>query len=355
MSIQWYPGHMHKAQKEIQKILPQVDLLIEVLDARIPFSSENPAIAKLRGNKPCIKVLSKTDLADPAMTDTWREYLERERGVKTFCTTTEQPAKMKLLVDLCRRMLPQKDAGVKNIQTMIVGIPNVGKSTLINTLASRAITKTGNEPAVTKSQQRIDLGSGIILLDTPGILWPKIENPKSSYRLAATGAIKNTVMEYEDVGFFLADYLLKAYPSLLQERFQLASIPATELEFLEMAAARRGALGAGGRVNLHKICELLINELRAGKLGPITLESPAMIEQEKIAIAEAQARKDAENAERKRRFKEGSRDPANNEPKKPKAKTPKPKQPGPKAGGTKPKPLGSAPAKSSNTRARKKP
>jgi len=365
MSIQWYPGHMHKAQKEIQKVLPQVDLLIEVLDSRIPFSSENPAIAKLRSNKPCIKVLSKTDLADPFMTDLWREYLERERGVKTFSMTTEQPAKMKLLVDLCRKMLPEKDAGVKNIQTMIVGIPNVGKSTLINTLANRAITKTGNEPAMTKSQQRIDLGSGIVLLDTPGILWPKIENPQSRYRLAVTGAIKNTAMEYEDVGFFLAEYLIQAYPELLQERFQLESIPATELVFLEMAAARRGALGAGGRVNLHKICELLINELRSGKLGCITLESPTMIEQEKNAIVEDQARKEAENAERKRRFKEGERDPANNEPKKTKVKTSNPKQSKPKPVDSKQtasklrnvklKPLGSGLAKSKNGKVRKRP
>jgi ribosome biogenesis GTPase A len=307
MAIQWYPGHMHKAQKEIKEALPQVDLLIEVLDSRIPYSSENPAIARLRGDKPCIKVLSKSDLADPDATAIWQEYLERERNVRTFATTTDQPGKMRLLIDLCRKMLPERDAGTKNINTMIVGIPNVGKSTIINVLAGRTIAKTGNEPAVTKTQQRINLGSGIVLFDTPGILWPKIENPESSYRLAATGAIKNTAMEYDDVGFFVADYLIKAYPELIKARFQLDRSPATELEFLEMAAARRGALGAGGRVNLHKICEVLINELRAGMLGRITLESPEMVEREKIAVAEVQAKKDADNAERKRRFREGSR------------------------------------------------
>lgn len=307
MAIQWYPGHMHKAQKAIREVLPQVDLLIEVLDARIPYSSENPAIAELRGDKPCIKVLSKTDLADPAVTALWQEYLEQERGVKTFATTTEQPGRIKLLVDLCRKMLPEKEAGAKNINAMIVGIPNVGKSTIINTLAGRVVAKTGNEPAVTKDQQRINLGSGVVLLDTPGILWPKIENPNSSYRLAATGAIKNTAMEYDDVSFFVAEYLIKAYPDLIQAHFQLDYLPSTELEFLEMAGARRGALRAGGKVNLHKICEVLINELRSGKLGLISLETPAMVEQEKIAIAEAKARKEAENAERKKRFKDGSR------------------------------------------------
>ncbi len=307
MAIQWYPGHMHKAQKAIREVLPQVDLLIEVLDARIPYSSENPAIAEIRGDKPCIKVLSKTDLADPAVTAAWQEYLEQERGVKTFATTTEQPGRIKQLVDLCRKMLPEKEAGAKNINAMIVGIPNVGKSTIINTLAGRVVAKTGNEPAVTKDQQRINLGSGVVLLDTPGILWPKIENPNSSYRLAATGAIKNTAMEYDDVSFFVAEYLIKAYPELIKAHFQLDYLPSTELEFLEMAGARRGALRAGGKVNLHKICEVLINELRSGKLGLISLETPALVEQEKIAIAEAKARKEAESAERKKRFKDGSR------------------------------------------------
>ncbi len=309
MAIHWYPGHMHKAQKEMKEILPQVDLLIEVLDARIPYSSENPMIAQLRGDKPCIKVLSKTDLADPLLTAEWQTYLEQDKGVKTLGTTTEQPAKMKQVMDLCRKMLPEKDASVKTINAMIAGIPNVGKSTLINTLADRVIAKTGNEPAVTKAQQRINLGSGIILFDTPGILWPKVENENSSYRLAASGAIKDTAMDYQDVGFFAADYLIKAYPDLLKDRFQLEDIPNTEIEFLEMAAARRGAKMSGGRVNLHKISEVLINELRSGKLGAITLETPAMVEQEKIQMALDAEKKEAEKAKRKQRFKEGSLTP----------------------------------------------
>ncbi|MFA3790154.1 ribosome biogenesis GTPase YlqF [Aliiglaciecola sp. SL4] len=309
MAIQWYPGHMHKAQKEIKDVLPSVDLVIEVLDARIPYSSENPAIKHLRGEKPCIKVLSKTDLADPELTLKWQDYLEQEKGVKTFPTTTEQPAKIKQIVDLCRKMLPEKDAGIKSINTMIVGIPNVGKSTLINTLADRIIAQTGNVPAVTKTQQRINLGSGIVLFDTPGILWPKIENENSSYRLAASGAIKDTAMDYEDVGFYAADYLIKAYPDLMQERFSLDVIPDTEIEFLEAAASKRGALRAGGRVNLHKICEVLINELRSGKLGRITLETPDMVVQEEKLVAELAAQKIAEKEAKKQRFKDGSATP----------------------------------------------
>jgi ribosome biogenesis GTPase A len=306
MAIHWYPGHMHKAQKEMKELLPQVDLLIEVLDARIPYSSENPAIAKLRGDLPCIKVLSKTDLADPIITEQWQAHLEQERGVKTFGTRTDQPAKMKTSIELCRKMLPEKNAGIKTINTMIAGIPNVGKSTLINILADRIIAKTGNEPAVTKSQQRINLGSGITLFDTPGILWPKVENPNSSYRLAASGAIKDTVVEYDDVGFYAADYLLKAYPELLKERYGIDTLPATEIEFLELAAARRGALRAGGRVNLHKICEVLINELRSGKLGRISLETPEMVIAEELEMAQALAKKQADIEARKQRFKDGS-------------------------------------------------
>ncbi|WP_416305942.1 ribosome biogenesis GTPase YlqF [Neptunicella sp. SCSIO 80796] len=309
MSIHWYPGHMHKAQKEIKQLLPQVDLLIEVLDARIPYSSENPAIAKIRGDKPCIKILNKTDLADPDATLAWQAYLEQQKNVKTFTTSIEEPGKIKQLLDLCRKMLPEKDAGIKTINAMICGIPNVGKSTLINHLAGRIIAKTGNEPAVTKAQQRINLGSGIVLFDTPGILWPKVENANSSYRLAVTGAIKNTAAEFDDMGFFAADYLIKAYPDLLKQRFKLDDIPDTEIEFLELAAKSRGAIMAGGRVNLHKICEVLINEFRLGKIGRITLESPDMVEQEEAEMERQAAVKASKDAERKQRFKDGSLTP----------------------------------------------
>lgn len=303
MAIHWYPGHMHKAQKQIKEILPQVDLLIEVLDARIPFSSENPAIAKLRGNKPCIKVLSKTDLADPELTQQWQDYLEQEKGVKTLAITTEEPSKMRSLIDLCTKMLPEKAASVKTIHTMIVGIPNVGKSTLINILAGKTIAKTGNEPAVTKGQQKIHLGNGIILLDTPGILWPKVDNPHSSYRLGVTGAIKDTAMEYEDIAFYAAEYLLHAYPEALKTRYELDDLPATEVELLDDIAARRGCLRGGGMADLHKVSEILINELRNGTLGQITLETPAMMEKEKIEVAEQLALKKAKEEARKEKFK----------------------------------------------------
>lgn len=310
MALHWFPGHMHKALKEIKESLSQVDILIEVLDARIPYSSENPEIAKIRGDKPCIKILNKYDLADPDITARWQEYLESERGVKTLTTSSDNPGNSKQLVDLIRSICGYKDTQVKSINAMITGIPNVGKSTLINILADRIIAKTGNEPAVTKGQQRINLGSGVVLYDTPGVLWPKVENPHSIYRLASSGAVKNTAMEYDDVGFFAADYLIKAYPGVLKERFKLdEEVPDTELEFLELAAKKRGAIMAGGRVNLHKICEILLKELQSGKLGRISLETPEMVSSEKQEMAEAAAKKAADKAKRKQKFKDGSLTP----------------------------------------------
>jgi len=300
---------MHKAQKDMIELLPQVDLLIEILDARIPYSSENPAIARLRGDTPCIKVLSKSDLADPAVTALWQVRFEEQRNVKTFPTRSDQPTGIKALLGLCRAMFPARDPGKKQIHAMVVGIPNVGKSTLINILAGRTIAKTGNEPAVTKSQQRIDLGNDITLFDTPGILWPKVESTASSYRLAVTGAIRDTAMEYDDVAHFAAEFLLRHYPALLMERFKLDALPRDEEAFLQAAALKRGAISPGGKFNRHKISELLVKEFRSGILGRISLETPVMIAQEQIGLDQAAARQAADKAARKQRFKEGSLSP----------------------------------------------
>ncbi|MBL4682078.1 MAG: ribosome biogenesis GTPase YlqF [Pseudomonadales bacterium] len=291
MAIQWYPGHMYKANKEMAKVLPEVDLVIELLDARLPSSSENPAITKLRQDKPCIKILSKSDLADPDMTSLWQKHFEKEGNVKTLLTTLEQTDKAQKVTALCRKLVPGKNKGIKNILAMITGIPNVGKSTLINALAGKTIAKTGNEPAVTKGQQRINLHNGIVLLDTPGILWPKIHNENSGYRLAVTGAIKDTAMSHVDVAFYAADYLIKHYPSRLSARFEIDEIPDSELAFLELLGARRGCLRGGGQVDLEKVSSILLNELRSGKLGGITFETPQMIEKENIEVEAEMIRK----------------------------------------------------------------
>lgn len=286
-SIQWFPGHMHKARKEIEEVIPQVDVIIEVLDARIPFSSENPMISSLRGDKPCVKVLNKRDLADPELTERWIEHFEKEQGVKAIAITTSVKEEVNHVMELVRKLAPHREQMGKNIRTMIMGIPNVGKSTIINCLAGRTIAVTGNQPAVTRRQQRINLQNGVILSDTPGILWPKVENPHSGFRLAATGAVKDTAMEYDEVAFYTVEYLAKQYPNLLQERYQIEELPESDIELMEAIGRKRGALRAGGHIDIHKCSEILLHELRNGTLGKVTLELPEMITQELIEVEEA--------------------------------------------------------------------
>lgn len=293
MAIHWYPGHMHKACKEIEEALPQIDLIIEVLDARIPYSSENPMITKLRGNKPCIKILNKSDLADPYITQKWIDYLEQEQNVKAMAVTTLQPGSLKIIPELACKLVPNRIENKKDIRTMIMGIPNVGKSTIINILAGRIIAKTGNEPAVTKTQQRINLKNGIVLSDTPGILWPKVDNEASSYRLAITGAIKDTAMEYEDVAMFAANYFLNAYPEAIKNRYKIDNLPSEDIQLLEEIGQKRGAKRPGGRIDYHKVSELLLHEYRSGKIGLLSLETPIMAETEKNEVAQLLAEKES--------------------------------------------------------------
>ncbi len=284
MQIQWYPGHMYKANKEFKKVLPKIDVIIEILDARIPYSSENPMVAELRGDKPCIKVLNKSDLADPDKTQQWQDYFEQQESVKTLSVTMHETDRIKQIPALCRKLVPHKAHTDRGIHAMIMGIPNVGKSTLINILAGRMIAKTGNEPAVTKSQQRIDLNNGVVLLDTPGVLWPNIENEHSGYRLAATGAIKDTAIDYDDIAYYTAEYLLDNYPDRLKKRYGLDELPETEAEFMEIIGKKRGCLRAGANLDVEKISKILIAELRSGELENITLETPPMMEVEKQAV-----------------------------------------------------------------------
>ncbi|KGM05821.1 50S ribosomal subunit maturation GTPase RbgA [Methylophaga thiooxydans] len=301
MAIQWYPGHMHKASKEMKKILPQVDLIIEVLDARIPFSSQNPMLAELRGDKPCIKVLNKIDLADPELTALWQSHLEQDINVKTLTMNAQHNDRIADLIALALSMVPSKVQSVKNVQTMIMGIPNVGKSTLINSLAGRQIAKTGNEPAITKMQQRIKLDKGIVLHDTPGVLWPNLENPHSGYRLAITGAIKETAIDNDDIALYAVEYLLDAYPDLLKQRFGLSEIPESGMDALEVIGTKRGCLRSGGRVDLERVAKIILTEIRAGTLGLISWEKPDMIEREWAEVLVVREQKAAKKAARKQR------------------------------------------------------
>ncbi len=298
MAINWFPGHMHKARKEIKKVMPQMDLIIEVLDARIPFSSENPLVPSLRGDTPLIKVLNKRDLADPDITERWQAWLEKERGVRTITLTHNQRSEALDILKLAADMTPGHDRQKSALRVMILGIPNVGKSTIINTLAGRPVAKTGNEPAVTRAQQAIKLPDNILLYDTPGFLWPKLSPEACGYRLAITGAIRSAVLDFEDVALFEADYLLAAYPELVQSRYGLETLPRDGIGLMDAIAEKRRFFARGGIPDLHKVSEVLLNEFRAGTLGRISLETPEMVEQEARAAAEEEARKAAEKAAR---------------------------------------------------------
>ncbi|CAM3459650.1 ribosome biogenesis GTPase YlqF [Halomonas casei] len=298
----WFPGHMNKARRQIKEVLPEIDVVIEVLDARLPYSSANPMLAELTRHKPVLKILSRADLADPEKTAEWVAFFDAQENMRAFAVTTTNTRELKQIPKLCHELAGAVRAD-RDVRVMVMGIPNVGKSTLINGLAGRKIAKTGNEPAVTKRQQKVRIDGRVALTDTPGVLWPKIEDQASAYRLAATGAIRDTAIEYIDVGIVASAELAKRYPKALTARYKLKELPpyaAPDIphdidadgpkkpDFLAIAgfdghailkdiAARRGGLRAGGAVDLHRGAEVLLHELRDGKLGRMTLETPADI------------------------------------------------------------------------------
>jgi ribosome biogenesis GTPase A len=306
MAINWFPGHMHKARKEIAEIMPQVDVIIEILDARIPFSSENPLVPELRGDTPVLKILNKSDLADPVQTQKWLEHLEQERGIKAIAVTSQDTKQIKDLLNVISAMVPHRVSQDKQLRALICGIPNVGKSTTINILADRIIAKTGNEAGVTKAQQRIRLDNNIVLHDTPGFLWPKLEPEDCGYRLAITGGIKDTVTEKEDIAYYAIEYLMEHYPELLIERYQLKDMPDAPIEVMDAIAVNRACVRKGGIADLYKVSEIILNDYRSGTLGPITLETVEQgIEAKaigKIQEAERLAKKQAfeDNKKKKR-------------------------------------------------------
>jgi ribosome biogenesis GTPase A len=265
---------MAKAKRQIAEVMPKIDIVIEVLDARLPVSSSNPLLEELRGYKPCIKVLNKSDLADPAVTKSWVAYFDQLAGVKALPIEASKRSTVGQITDLCRRMVPNRGVPGKTLRAMVVGIPNVGKSTLINTLAGRKIARVGDKPAITTCPQQIDLRNGIHLADTPGLLWPDIHNQKSAYRLAASGAIGDAAMDYVDVALYAAEYLMSHYPKPLAARYKFQDAPESASELVDRIGRRRGCLIAGGQVDQQRASELLLHELRAGLIGRVSLESP---------------------------------------------------------------------------------
>ncbi len=274
MAINWFPGHMATAKKEIRRAMPDVDFILEILDARIPFSSENPLVVALRRNKPAIKVLNKSDLADPRVTAAWIAEIERRPGVKARTIQSNHPGQARALLELGRSLLPPDRTATRKILVMVLGVPNVGKSTVINALAGRYIAKTGNKPAVTKMEQRIHNVGDFILLDTPGFLWPRLTPAACGYRLAVTGAVADTAVDYQELGLFAAEALRRDYPEALRARYRLDELPEDAMGILEAIAARRACVRKGGGIDLQKVSELLVRELRQGLLGRISLERP---------------------------------------------------------------------------------
>jgi ribosome biogenesis GTPase A len=294
---------MHKAQREMGELLPAIDVIVEILDARIPYSSNNPMIAQLRGDKPFIKVLNKRDLADPKITELWLTHFSTELNTKAIAITTKHTDEVKQIINLCKELAPHRVQEGKNLRVLICGIPNVGKSTTINVLADRIIAKTGNEPAVTKAQQRINLQNGVVLSDTPGMLWPKVENENSGYRLATTGAIKDTAMESDDVATYAVDYLMEAYPELLKQRYQLDEFGPTGYDTLELIGRKRGCLRSGGRVEINKAADIVLHEIRDSTIGLISMETPAMMLEEEAELEVKRLAKAEKDKDRKQKYK----------------------------------------------------
>lgn len=289
MIINWFPGHMSTARKDIRKVMPGVDLVIEVLDARIPFSSENPLVNELRGDKPCIQILNKSDLADPAVTAAWLERIAADPSRRAIAHNTSQGRLLPLLLRRSEDMV--KRVRTRPMKAMILGIPNVGKSTLINGLAERRIAKVGNKPAITQMQQRIQIGTDLVLLDTPGFLWPRLFPASCGYRLAVTGAISDRVVDYQDIALYALRFLRERYPAALAATYGLDAVSDDDVLLLESVGRRRGFLVKGGGVDLQRAAERLIQDLRAGAIGPISLETPADCDRDLAEIAaEAYAR-----------------------------------------------------------------
>jgi ribosome biogenesis GTPase A len=305
MAIQWFPGHMHLTRKAIEERIKDIDVVIEMLDARLPGSSANPMLVQLIQGKPGLKVLSKQDLADAARTQLWLDHYNAVPNVRAIGLDTSMVSPAKALIDACHQLAPNRGGMAKPMRVLICGIPNVGKSTLINTLKGKRAAKTGDEAGVTKLEQRITLADDFYLYDTPGVLWPRIIVEKSGYNLAASGAIGVNAFDDEEVALELLHYLISHYPEALAARYKVQNVEEHSDETLLEAIARyRGAIQSGGRVNSTKAAEIVIHDFRSAALGRLTLETPAefasWLASGLQADAERAAKKDALQKEKKK-------------------------------------------------------
>ena len=286
MAIQWYPGHMTQARKKAEETMEFTDIVIEVLDARVPAASHNPMIDEMRlfRQRPQLKILNKADLADPVATQAWLNYFNSQPNTKAVALSCKKPGDANKIPKHCLALTPQRGTHLKPLRMLIMGIPNVGKSTLMNALLNRRVAKVGDEPAVTKSQQRFDLSETMSITDTPGMMWPKIQYESDGYMLAASHAIGRNAVIDEDVALFLADNLLKTYPALLNARYKLdtmkhngAMLDVSKMDgvdLLEAIAKRRSYKRHDGLWDTEKMAVAFLTDYRSGAIGRISLETP---------------------------------------------------------------------------------
>jgi ribosome biogenesis GTPase A len=305
---------MHLTRKAIQERIKEIDVVIELLDARLPGSSANPMLGEITAGKPTLKVLNKQDLADAERTALWLAHYNAMPNVRAIPLDASMTTPARALVNACHELAPKRGGMTKPMRVLICGIPNVGKSTLINTLKGKRAAKTGDEAGVTKLEQRITIADDFYLYDTPGLLWPRIIVAKSGYNLAASGAIGRNAFDEEEVALELLDYLRQHYAPALEARFKLTGVAeSTDEELLKAIGRKRGALQSGGKINVQKAAEIVIHDFRAAVMGRITLETPDefalwLAAGEKLD-AERQLKKDAIELDRAIRFKKIPRPP----------------------------------------------
>ncbi len=284
MELQWFPGHMAKTRRLLKENIKLVDVVIELVDARLPLSSRNPEIDKIVGNKPRIVVLNKSDMADSATNKQWISWF-KQKGISAVEINSLSGQGITGIDREIEKVLAEKfrkdeERGIQRhaVKMMVAGIPNVGKSSFINKLSKRAATKTGNRPGVTQAKQWIRIAGKYELLDTPGILWPKFEDKDAAMRIAFTGGIKDEIMDIEELAFYLVDYLKKNYPENLQERYKLDDgfDGIESYELLELIGRKRGCIVSGGKVDMLRASNLVLDDFRSAKIGNISLEKPSM-------------------------------------------------------------------------------